>query len=320
MSKIALFLRIDLHRELKQYSFFDMGVHSNYFDDFRNKNYVLEYVNSKLIPTIDFLNSIKDEGFKFNLSISGNSLDLFEEYNPEAISLLKVFVSKDFVELLFEPNNGSIEEVMDKEKIVVESKEHFDRLTSTFGFKPKIFRSSDLRFSLLADANLKNLKGMLVKSNVNSDNVYVSKNNHKLLVQSSDKLVVVNDNVNVICVNFESFEQKSHQEDITVLLKNHKFVFGSDLLSLKAVNEDVSHETSVFNKIQTAAILEFKELENKLKALNQESLLDELKLFSSHMHFYKMCDTKLGLEESPYEAFINYNNALRDIARRASLD
>lgn len=320
MSKIALFLRIDLHRELKHYSFFDIGVHSNYFDEFRNKNYVLEYVNSKLVPVIDFLSSLKEEGFKFNLSISGTSLDLFEEYTFDALNLLKKFVSKDFVETVFEPNHGSLEEVLDKEKLVFESDAHFNRMFKLFGFKPKIFRSSDLRFSLLADSNLKNMKGMLIKSSLNSDNVYSSKNNHKILIQSSDKLVTLNENINVVCVDLDLIENKSYQEHLTILLKSHEFVFGSDLFGLKSLKENNYPNSSVFNKIQLAAIREFKEVEQKLKISSNNDLFNEFKLFASHMHFHKMCDSKLGLEESPYDAFIIYNNVLKDIARRASLD
>ncbi|MFT4261046.1 MAG: hypothetical protein ACMXX9_01285 [Candidatus Woesearchaeota archaeon] len=318
MTNISLFLRINLHKELRNYSFFDIGNNSNYFDEYRNKEYVKEYVNSKLVPAIDFLSSLKDEKLKFNLSVSGVALEMFEKYHPEAVLRLKEFVKFMDVEMVGEPHHNSISYLFSKDEFDYQVKYHSTCIKKVFGLKPVIFRNSDLSYHGEVDKALKGYKAMIIKSNIDSNQVYKSKNGLNLIISSSDLVVCKNKDINVLTVDFEMFENVEYQEALTSLLKEHKFVFGSELAGKKAseFNEE-NNKSSFIQAIQKSAINEVIKLEKIIKASHDDSLIETWRHLTSCVHYHKMCSSNLKSVESPYDVFISFNNVLKDLAIKA---
>ncbi len=95
------------------------------------------------------------------------------------------------------------------------------------------------------------------------------------------------------------------------------------LLSWADLERDVS--AWLGNKMQQEALKKVYELEPVIKGLKDKSLLDAWRKLQTSDHFYYMC-TKWFSDgdvhkyfnpyESPYEAFINYMNALNDLVLR----
>lgn len=115
------------------------------------------------------------------------------------------------------------------------------------------------------------------------------------------------------------------------------FATPSDLLNSEVKDEidmhdyvswaDVERDLSAWlgNGIQTAAAHELYKMEDKVKSLNDDEILEEWRKMTTSDHFYYMC-TKwfndgdvhkyFNPYESPYEAYIAFMNILNDLAHK----
>lgn len=94
MGKRTLCLYFQVHQpiRLRQYHFFDIGKHSDYYDDFANRLFTRRVADRCYLPANRvLLDLIKRYGknFKVSFSITGLAIEQFRMYAPEVIDSFK---------------------------------------------------------------------------------------------------------------------------------------------------------------------------------------------------------------------------------------
>ena len=114
MRAICLYLHIHQPIRYREYSIFDVGNDSNYYNDSFDSRQSNERIFKKVAeksyhPMLNLLeaNLIKHPEFKFSLSITGTWLEQAEVYDPELISQIK------------ESNIRKIEEILKEKPLII---------------------------------------------------------------------------------------------------------------------------------------------------------------------------------------------------------
>ena len=116
---------------LKRYRFFDIGQDHYYYDDMQTEDNVTWLVQNSYLPlcqTIREMVKLSKGRFHCALSISGVMLEMFEQYTPEMIDVLKELADSKCVEFLATPfsyslaaeyNMDEFQEQLDKQRAVI---------------------------------------------------------------------------------------------------------------------------------------------------------------------------------------------------------
>ena len=116
---------------LKRYRFFDIGQDHYYYDDMQTEDNVTWLVQTSYLPlcqTIREMVNLSKGRFHCALSISGVMLEMFEQYTPEMIDVLKELADSKCVEFLATPfsyslaaeyNMDEFQEQLDKQRAVI---------------------------------------------------------------------------------------------------------------------------------------------------------------------------------------------------------
>ena len=150
MRNICFYFQIHTPFQLKRYRFFDIGNDHYYYDEFQTNERVDNLVqNSYLNANRTIAEMIRSSSGKFKcaFSISGITLELFEQYNPEVIDSFKELAATGSVEFLAEPYAHSLSSVFDTDEFVRQVKMHSSKIEALFGKKPTAFFNAELIYS-----------------------------------------------------------------------------------------------------------------------------------------------------------------------------
>ena len=150
MKNICLYFQIHQPLRLKRYSFFDIGTDHYYYDDFQTEEIISRLVQNSYLPANEAIGEmIKYSGKKFKcaFSISGVTLELFEQYAPELIDSFKELSKTGCVEFLTEPYSHSLASIFDPVEFEMQVKKHSDKIEEVFGKKPTAIRNAELIYS-----------------------------------------------------------------------------------------------------------------------------------------------------------------------------
>lgn len=154
MKAICLYLHMHQPYRVRQYSIFDVGRQSNYFEDDyyskQNNERIFKKVTEKSYrPMLELLerNLLKYPGFKVSLSITGVWLDQAEVCAPELIEQLKRMVKTGRVEIVAETYYHSLAFFYSREEFEVQVKQHQERIFELFGVATKVFRNTELAYN-----------------------------------------------------------------------------------------------------------------------------------------------------------------------------
>ncbi len=150
MKTICFYFQIHQPFRLKRYRFFDIGNDHYYYDDFQNEDIIRRIAERCYIPANRLmLDLIKSSGGKFKaaFSISGTALEQMEIYTPEVLDGFRELAKTGNVEFLTETYAHSLSSLGDHEEFKDQVKQHKDKIYSTFGVKPKVFRNTELIYS-----------------------------------------------------------------------------------------------------------------------------------------------------------------------------
>ncbi len=145
-------LNFQIHQPLhyRVYRFFDIGRDNHYTDDFQNR-YITGRSLEKCYAQANklLLSMIKQFGdfFKVSFTVSGISLDLFEQYNPEIIEGFKALAKTGNVEFLATPYYHSLASLKNKNEFVEQTLLHKERIQELFGLTPSVFSNTELIYS-----------------------------------------------------------------------------------------------------------------------------------------------------------------------------
>ena len=150
MKTVCFYFQIHQPQRLKQYRFFNIGNDHYYYDDYANEDVMHQMAEVSFVPANRLLLEMIQENkgkFKVAFSISGVALDQMEFYAPEVIDGFKQLADTGCVEFLSETQAHSLSSLIDPEEFKIQVEEHDKKIESLFGFKPKVFRNTELIYS-----------------------------------------------------------------------------------------------------------------------------------------------------------------------------
>lgn len=155
MRAICLYLHMHQPWRYERYSIFDVSHDHNYWDeidyyDKQNNQRIFEKVAEKSYrPMLDLLegNLKKYPGFKVSLSITGTWIEQAELYAPELLEQIRRMVETGQVEILSETYYHSMSFFYNREEFEAQVKQHYRKIYETFGYKPRVFRNTELSYN-----------------------------------------------------------------------------------------------------------------------------------------------------------------------------
>ncbi len=153
MPKICFYFQVHQPYRVKRYPIFQVGNDHNYFntdeDRLSNKKIFHKVANKCYLPTNAlFLKLLqRHPEMKISYSLSGVFLEQAEEYYPEVIESFQKLVATGQVELLQETYFHSLSFLYSKKEFHHQVGMHAKKLDALFGYKPKVFRNTELIFS-----------------------------------------------------------------------------------------------------------------------------------------------------------------------------
>ena len=150
MLSICLYLHAHQPFRLKNFSVFDIGNDSPYFDDEKNKEYLTRIVRKSYLPTnkilLDLIKDTKGK-FKVSFSITGVLLEQLEKDFPEVIKSFQDLIDTGCVEILSETYYHSLAYLYSKEEFRKQINLHKKKIKELFDYTPEVFRNTELMFN-----------------------------------------------------------------------------------------------------------------------------------------------------------------------------
>lgn len=150
MRSICFYFQVHQPFRIKTYRFFDIGANHHYYDEYQNRSIIKRVVERSYLPMNKLLlGLIKEYGaaFRVSFSISGNALDQFEMYAPEALDSFRKLAATGNVEFLTETYAHSLVALKDADEFKRQVKLHSDKIEQLFGVRPTAFRNTELIYS-----------------------------------------------------------------------------------------------------------------------------------------------------------------------------
>lgn len=172
MRAICLYLHMHQPVRYREYSVFDIGNSSNYFNDTYNGRQSNERIFKKVTdksyrPMLALLekNMKKYPGFKISLSITGTWLEQAEKWAPDLIDQIRRMVRTHHVEIVGETYYHSLAFFYDMDEFNTQVEQHARKIKDLFSVEPRVFRNTELAYndSLAHWAEEKGYKGILAE-------------------------------------------------------------------------------------------------------------------------------------------------------------
>ena len=106
MKNICFCFQMHVPYRLKRYRFFEIGHDHYYYDDMATEEHVNWLVQTSYLPlcqTIKDMINLSKGKFHCAISLSGTMIEMFEQFNPEMIDILKELATTKAVEFLATP-------------------------------------------------------------------------------------------------------------------------------------------------------------------------------------------------------------------------
>lgn len=150
MVSVCMYFHAHQPHRLKRYGMFDIGVHSEYFDEEANKQILDKVAHKCYHPTNTLLKELIEEhggDFKVSFSITGTILDQLERYRPDILQTFKDLADTGHVEFVSETYYHSLAYQFSKEEFEHQVNMHKEKIKQHFGQEPSVFRNTELIFN-----------------------------------------------------------------------------------------------------------------------------------------------------------------------------
>jgi alpha-amylase len=148
MPGVSFVFHIHEPRRLKRFSFFDIGVSSDFFDDVRTGAELAAASHQQYrhwFSVLEQLRSSHREAFLYSLSLSGTTLELMREYAPVCVESIREATQSGFAELLSTPYYNSLVSLTpNRHELLEQIRLHTGMLQHSFGVTPTLFRNTEL--------------------------------------------------------------------------------------------------------------------------------------------------------------------------------
>jgi alpha-amylase len=150
MPSICFYFQVHQPYRLRKYTFFDIGRNHNYENTHKNTRIIQKAARKCHLPLNDLIfQLIKRFNGKFKVaySISGITLDQFQEYAPEVLDSFKRLADTGCVEFLNETYYHSLSFLFSKSEFKEQVTIHKDRIKELFGQTSKVFINTGLIYN-----------------------------------------------------------------------------------------------------------------------------------------------------------------------------
>ncbi len=156
---LILYFQIHQPKRLKTFSLFEIGSKKPYFDSYLNNKILQRVARECYLPTNALLHELikKYPKIKIAFSISGVTLEQFEEHTPEVIESFKGLVETGSVEFLSETYYHSLASIKESEEFESQVLAHAEKIHAHFGVRPTVFRNTELIYNNEVGKRISNL-------------------------------------------------------------------------------------------------------------------------------------------------------------------
>ena len=150
MKDICFCFQMHSPYRLKRYRFFEIGHDHYYYDDLATEEHVNWLVQTSYLPlcqTIRDMINLSKGKFHCSISISGTMIEMFEQFNPEMIDILKELASTKCVEFLATTYSYTLASEYDQDEFKKQLKLQGELLESIFGVKAQTVWNTELLYT-----------------------------------------------------------------------------------------------------------------------------------------------------------------------------
>ncbi|MBO4690068.1 MAG: glycoside hydrolase family 57 protein [Paludibacteraceae bacterium] len=150
MKNICFCFQMHVPYRLKRYRFFEIGHDHYYYDDMATEEHVNWLVQTSYLPlcqTIKDMINLSKGKFHCALSVSGTMIEMFEQFNPEMIDILKELAASKCVEFLATPYSYSLASEYNESEMKKQFKKQEELLESIFGVKAQTVWNTELLYT-----------------------------------------------------------------------------------------------------------------------------------------------------------------------------
>ena len=150
MKNICFCFQMHAPYRLKRYRFFDIGQDHYYYDDMQTEEHLQWLVNTSYMPLCNTLRDmIKLSKGKFHcaIAVSGVTLEMFEQFAPEMIDILKELAATKCVEFLATPYSYSIASEYNEQEFKQQLTLQSDLIKNVFGLKTASVWNTELLYT-----------------------------------------------------------------------------------------------------------------------------------------------------------------------------
>jgi len=150
MKNICFCFQMHSPYRLKRYRFFEIGHDHYYYDDMATEEHVNWLVNTSYLPlcqTIKDMINLSKGKFHCAISVSGTMIEMFEQFNPEMIDILKELAATKCVEFLATPYAYSLASEYNEEEFKKQLKLQSNLLEMILGVKAQTIWNTELLYT-----------------------------------------------------------------------------------------------------------------------------------------------------------------------------
>ena len=150
MKNICFCFQMHAPYRLKRYRFFEIGHDHYYYDDMATEDHVNWLVQTSYMPlcqTIKEMINLSKGKFHCGLSVSGTLIEMFEQFSPEMIDVLKELAATKAVEFLATPYSYSLASEYNEEEFKRQLKIQGELLESILGVKAQSVWNTELLYT-----------------------------------------------------------------------------------------------------------------------------------------------------------------------------
>ena len=146
---VMLYFQVHQPRRLRPMRFFDIGSDGGCFDDNLNRSIMERVAASCYLPANAMLLKLikKNPEIRVTFSISGITLEQFENYTPEVLDSFRMLADTGCVEFLCETYYHSLASLMPGHEFEIQALKHAEAIEKYFGKRPAVFRNTELIYN-----------------------------------------------------------------------------------------------------------------------------------------------------------------------------
>ena len=149
MKNICFCFQMHAPYRMKRYRFFDIGADHYYYEEMQSEDQVQYLASTSYLPlcqTLQEMIRLSHGKFHCGIAVSGEMLEMFEQFVPEMIDILKALAATKCVEFINMPYAYSLASQYDANEFTAQLKLHADKINELFGLKSTTLCNTELLF------------------------------------------------------------------------------------------------------------------------------------------------------------------------------